>query len=113
MYLTPDLILPPANMGCASEPPKAHQPAGPVNRLVSAELAYPALAVKEMLRVVGGFRYSDLRVGSHQLLLGFPDVGPPLQQTGRKSGRHLWQDAAARSASGRARLDQGCFPAEC
>jgi hypothetical protein len=46
--LTTERILPPgegAKMGCTCDPPKFHIPAGPANRLVSAERWYPLVAV--------------------------------------------------------------------
>ena len=43
------------------------------------------------MREVGGFRNSDLSVSSDQLRFGLTDVGPPLQQIGRKAWRDLWR----------------------
>jgi hypothetical protein len=41
------------------------------------------------LREKIGFGHADLRVGGTQLLLGFTNVRPPLQQGGRQTGGNL------------------------
>ena len=60
---------------------------GRSSRSVSARLCAPKKPVRLMRGKVLGLRGADLRVGGDELLLGLADVGPPLEERRRKTGR--------------------------
>ena len=55
------------------------------------------------LREKIGLGHADLRVGGTQLLFGFADVRPPLQQSGRQTGGNVRRQFAFRAKTLRAK----------